>query len=503
MRLARTLLIACGLLVQVPTGVPQAWAQTDLKVAAPALPPGLGNPFTTGSIPGIDIYMAMFNGLAELHESGELRPALATSWEAKDTLTWEFTLREGVRFANGKPFTADAVVAMFNILTTPEAAKWSMIREVNKIDSVEAVSPTLLRVRTKSPDLMLPARFAALLMIEPEYWLAVGAEEFARKPIGTGPYVVEDWSAQGITLGANPSAWRSAPTDELEILVVPEASARLAALQTDAIDIALFMGPEDIPYVEAMGGRIAPYLQGGVMGLSYILVNEDTVFADPRVRQAMTYAVNRQIIADVIFAAQTEPATQAASRLTFGYNTDLEGYAYDPDRARTLLAEAGYADGFAFTADVVTPQPMDALIWQQVAADLAKVGVTMTINAMTFSRYIQGLYQGTWTGEAFGMNYGSLPALDPLIGFQYHSCLWLKPWICDDEQTDLINRGLAAFDRETRRDLVSELLRVTYEEPIGLYLYERARFDALSRRITNYRAPFGYTSFHDITVSDD
>lgn len=481
----------------------QAMAETGLKVAVPALPPGLGNPFTTGSIPGIDIYMAMFDGLAELHESGELRPALATYWEAKDQLTWEFTLREGVQFANGKPFTATTVVDIFDILTTPEAAKWSMIREVNKIESLEALSPTLLRVRTISPDLMLPARFAALLMIEPEYWLAVGAEEFARKPIGTGPYVVDDWSAQGIALKANPNAWRPGATDQLEILTVPESSSRLAALQTNAIDIALFMGPEDIFAVEAAGGRIAAYLQGGVMGLSYILVNEDTVFSDPRVRQAMTYAVNRQLIADIIFAGETEPATQAASHLTFGYNTDLEGYAYDPERARTLLAEAGYPDGFAFTADVVTPQPMDALVWQQAAADLAKVGVRMTINAMTFSRYIQGLYQGTWTGEAFGMNYGSLPALDPLIGFQYHSCLWLKPWICDAAQTDLINRGLAEFDREKRRDLVSELLRVTYEEPIGLYLYERARFDAVSHRITNYRAPFGYTSFHDISVSDE
>lgn len=497
MRLVRAFVVACVL-----GGVTQSNAQSDLKMAVPALPPGLGNPYTTGSIPGIDVYMAMFDGLAELHESGELRPALATSWEAKDTLTWEFTLRAGVSFANGSPFSAETVAQVFEILTTPEAAKWSMIREVNKIEAIEAVSPTLLRVRTKSPDLMLPARFAALLMVDPKYWQAVGAEEFARKPIGTGPYVVENWSAQGIKLSANQSAWRPGPTDELSILVVPESSSRLAALQTNAIDIALFMGPEDISYVEAAGGRIAAYLQGGVMGLSYILVNEDTVFSDPRVRQAMTHAINRQMIADVIFAGQTEPATQAASRLTFGYNPTLEGYAYDPERARTLLAEAGYPDGFTFTADVVTPQPTDALVWQQAAADLAKVGIRMTINAMTFSRYIQGLYQGTWTGEAFGMNYGSLPALDPLIGFQYHSCLWLKPWICDAEQTDLINRGLAEFDRDKRRDLVSELLRVTYEEPIGLYLYERARFDALSRRVTNYRAPFGYTSFHDIEVSD-
>ncbi len=478
-----------------------SFAADPLRVAVPALPPGLGNPFTTGSIPGIDIYMAMFDGLAELHESGELRPALATSWEATDELTWEFALREGVRFANGEPFTAATVERVFEILSTPQAATWSMIREVSKLESVEAVSPTLVRVTTKSPDLMLPARFAALLMVEPGYWTDVGAEAFARRPMGTGPYVVESWAAQGIDLTANEYAWRPGPTNALEMLVVPESSSRLAALQTDAVDISLFMGPEDFPMVEAAGGRIAAYPQGGVIGLSYILVNE-SVFDDPKIRQAMTYAVNRDLIAAVIFDGQTQPATQGASRLTFGYNTDLEGYPYDPDRARALLAEAGYPNGFAFTADVVTPQPTDALVWQQVAGDLAKVGIRMTVNVMTFSRYIQGMYQGTWTGEAFGMNYGSLPALDPLIGYQYHSCLWLKPWNCNPQQTDLIERGLAEFDRDTRRGIVEKLLKVTYDEPIGLYLYERARFDALGSRITSYRAPFGYTSFHDIEVSD-
>lgn len=478
-----------------------ARAAEKLTVGVPAFPPGLGNPFTTGSIPGIDIYMAMFDGLTELHEDGALRPALATAWEAKDRLTWEFTLRDDVRFASGKPFSAETVERNFQILTSPEAASWSMYREVDKIASVEAISPTRLRVRTKAPDLMLPARFAALLMVEPDYWQQVGAVAFARKPVGTGPYAVDTWSANGIALKANPQAWRPGPSERLDLRVVPEAAARLAALQTGAIDIALFMGPEDVPMITEAGGRLAAYPQGGVIGLSYILV-KDSVFKDPRVRQAMTYAVDRDAIAAVIFAGATAPATQAASRLAFGYNPDLKPYPYDPAKARALLAEAGFPNGFAFTADVTTPQPTDALVWQQVAADLAKVGVRMTINTMTFSRYIQGMYQGTWTGEAFGMNYGSLPALDPLIGFQYHSCLWLKPWNCDPLQTELIERGLAAFDAEERRALVGELLRRTYEQPIGLYLYERARFDGLGPRIVKYRAPFGYTSYHDIELTD-
>ena len=484
-------------LVLVFVLVSAARGQESLRVAVPSLPPGMGNPFTTASIPGVDIYLAMFNGLSELHESGELRPALATGWEAKDPHTWEFSLRRDVSFANGKPFDAESVAAVIRLLKQPEAQRWSVAREVSNIKGATVLSSHRIRISTHMPDLMLPARFAAIMMIEPEYWAEIGPESFSRRPVGTGPYKVENWSTQGILMSAHDQAWRSGLAHELEVLLVPESAARLSAVQTGASDIALFMGPEDAPMIEAAGGRLVAFPQGSVIGLAYILV-EDTVFSDPRVRQAMTYAVNRQQITDIIFAGATEPASQPAPNSAFGYNADLKPYPYDPERARALLIEANYPNGFTFRADVVTPQPTDTLLWQQVAADLAKVGITMELNTMTFARFIRGLYQGQWTGQAFGMNYNSLPALDPLIGMQFHSCLSVEPWICDAEQTNLIKSAMSEFDAKKRRESVQSLMRMAHEEPIGLYLYERVRFDALGPRIKSFRAPFGYTSFHDI-----
>jgi peptide/nickel transport system substrate-binding protein len=297
----------------------------------------------------------------------------------------------------------------------------------------------------------------------------------------------------------NPHAWRKPKVPNLTVRAVPETSARLAGVQAGALDIALNMGPEDISALEDYGGRVHAYPQSGVMGLSFILVKQ-TPFSDARVRRAMTYAVNRQAIVDTIFAGKARMASQAGPSPAFGHDPNLKPYPYDPGKARALLAEAGYAKGFAFSAEVMLVNSTDASLWQAVKADLIKVGVDFTINAVPFARYNQGLYTGNWTGEAFGMNYGSLPALDPIITFQYHSCLWLKPWVCDAAQTDLIKRIMAEFDRAKREALTRELMQMTYHDPLGIYLYEVTRFDGLGPRIAAYRSPFGFTAYHDIAL---
>lgn len=476
-----------------------ASAADKVTVGVSALPAGMGNPYTTGGFPGIDFHGSIFDGLAELSEDSTLKPALALSWEAKDNLTWIFKLRPNVKFANGAAFSAKTVEAVYAILSTEQAKAWSMVREVRNIESVKALDALTVEVRTHTSDLMLPARFAALKMIDPEAWARLGPEGFAKQPIGTGPYIVKSWANQQVDMTANPYAWRKPKVPTLTIRAVPETSARLAGLQAGALDVALNMGPEDISALEEFGGRVHTYPQSGVMGLSFILVKQ-TPFSDKRVRQAMTYAVNRQAIVDTIFAGKAKVASQPGPSPAFGHDPTLKAYPYDPDKARALLAAAGFAKGFAFSADVMLVNSTDASLWQAVKADLMKVGVDFTINAVPFARYNQGLYSGNWTGEAFGMNYGSLPALDPMVGFQYHSCLWLKPWICDAAQTDLIKRITSEFDRAKRESLTRELMRITYEDPIGIYLYEVTRFDGLGPRVATYRSPFGYTAYHDISL---
>lgn len=472
-----------------------------LTVALPAFPAGLGNPFTSGGFPGIDFYNVVFDGLAELSEDGTLKPALALAWRPRDERTWEFTLRPDVRFSNGEAFDAETVVQVFAILSTQEAQRWSMIREVRNIESIVAEGPSTVVVTTREPDLLLPARFAAIKMVAPKYFREIGAQAFARAPVGTGSFKVTKWDGQRVAFEENPYAWRKPKERRLEIVAVPEAAARRTGVQTGALDVALNMGPEDIPLIESGGGRVFVYPQSGLTGLSFVLV-KPSVLDDVRVRRALNHAVNKQAIVDVIFAGKTRPASQAAPSTAFGFDPTLQPYSYDPAKARTLLAEAGFPNGFSITADITVAGSTDASVWQQVASDLAAVGVELKLNVMTFARASEAMYQGNWSGETFAMNYGTLPALDPLVGFQYHSCLWIKPWVCDAAQTDLIERGMREFDRAKREALVRELMQVTHEAPLGIYLYEIVRFDALSARVVFYRSPFGHTAYHDIDLKD-
>jgi peptide/nickel transport system substrate-binding protein len=465
------------------------------------LPPAFGNPFMTGGWPGLAVWPAIYDGLAELNADGSLAPALATSWNFENERTWVFNLRRDVKFSNGEPFDAHTVVEVMTYLLKPESARLSIVREVRNIETVTARDDYTVVVTTKNPDRFTPAKFAAVKMIEPKAFAAMGAEAYARAPIGTGPYKVDSWSLSEIRFSENPYAWRKPIMKNLRIVALPEVGARVKALQSDTVDVALQLGPDDIAQVEAAGDRMVSNYLGGIVAMPFMLVREN-MFKDVRVRQAVNYAVNRQAIVDVLLAGRTKLASQTTAHTAIGYVKDLAPYPYDPAKAKVLLKEAGYPNGFTFTVDVyVTGANADAAVYQQVANDLAQIGVTMKINVMAFPRYNEALYQGNWTGEMILFSYGTLPSMDPMATYQYHSCSWVKPWVCDPELQAMIDKAQTTFDLEQRTALVQQLLRKTHDEPLGLYLHETNRFDGVAKRVENYRAPFGFPQYREIVLT--
>jgi peptide/nickel transport system substrate-binding protein len=496
-------LLAVLLLLVAVFAAPSAVARDTetLTFAIADLPPAFGNPYMTGGWPGLAIWPAIYDGLAELQADGSLAPALALSWAFEDEYTWVFRLREGVRFSNGEPFNAHTVVQVMAYLLQPESARLSIVREVRNIESVAARDDFTLVVKTREPDRFTPAKFAAVKMIEPKAFAALGAEAYARAPIGTGPYQVESWGLNEIRMRENPFAWRRPIVKRLRIVALPEVGARVKALQSDTVDVALQLGPDDIAQVEAAGDVMTSNYLGGIVAMPFILVR-DTPFNDVRVRRAVNYAVNRQAIVDVLLAGRTRLASQTTAHTAIGYVEALEPYPYDPEKAKALLREAGFPNGFTFTTDVyVTGANADAAVYQQVANDLAQVGLTMKLNVMAFPRYTEALYQGNWTGEMMLFSYGTLPSMDPIATYQYHSCAWVKPWVCDPALQSLIERTQTTFDLDARTALVQELLRRTHDEPLGLYLHETNRFDGVAPRVQGYRAPFGFPHYWEMSLA--
>ena len=479
-----------------------AGAEKVLRFGSVSLPQSLGNPYSsytiTTAVPGL----AVFDSLTVIDLEGTLQPWIAERWDSIDPLTWHFTLRPDVFFSNGEPFDAAAAAAALNYFASGDGQIEVIAQSVEGVVSARAIDPLILEVKTKAPNILLPRRLSGIRIPAPGPWAELGRQGFAQAPVGSGPFIATRWDTTQVDLVANPNSWRAPKLDRVVIKAVPEITTRLQGLITGALDIALDIGPDNVPILEAAGGRLNIRPSGRVQLLTFMSIGDSPV-ADVRVRQALNYAVNKQQIIDVLLGGATEPSGQAAVKASFGYNPDVKPYHYDPDKARALLAEAGYPDGFDLPADM-TPGAMagDGAWYLQIANNLADVGVRVTYQAFPFTIHIRKIRQGGWSGLAFGMDFNNLPSLDVLWPLRIHSCLWNAPWHCRPEWVPLIEDAEQEFDLEKRRRKTQALVQLYRDEPTSLYLWEMPGIDGVAGRVLNYKPRNAFISFHELDVKD-
>ena len=472
-----------------------------LRIGMESMPPGNGNPHTSGGFPPVFIWSALFDTITELDDDGALRGALAESWYIEDQLTWVFRMRDGIHFSNGESFDAIAAQETINFLLSDEGRVLSAYRELRTVDRVRARDRLTLEVKTSQPDSMIPSRFAGLRIHPPRYFEDVGPEAFALAPHGTGTFMVDTWEPGQASAVPNPYAWRPAKLDRIKFIGVTDATARTQALLSGSVDIAFNIDPSDIDQVKAAGAWIN-YRERKSVQMWQFITEVESPLQDKRVRQALNYAVDMEMIVRALLLGITRAATQPAARGTFGYNPNLLTYPYDPDKARSLLTEAGYPDGFSIAFQVAVPSSEKAAIYLQIVQYLKQVGVNVQLIRVPMSKQIQSIYGAPWNGKAFNMNYGSLPSLDPLSSLRFHSCLWPRPWIC---RADIAERALAAdreFDKEKRRKIVSGLLHDLHDDPPGIIMYEEIHPDAIGKEVKTYGAPFGFVRYHTLEAKD-
>lgn len=484
---------------------PQPDTAKVLRVGIVTMPPERGYPFNSTGIPTIYTYRAIFDGLTFVNEAGEVQPFLATSWEQVDPLTWRFKLREGVTFSNGKPFTADAVVFAVKHIRKPENQIDSIARELIGVADAEAEGPHSVLIRTSRVEPLLPAALEQMMIVEPEHFARVGKEGFAAAPVATGPFMVSNWGSNKIELAAFKGSWRAPKVDRIELLALPETSARVQALESGQIDIAVSLGYEHIAALEQTGARSSVSKTTSALALTFILTKlpEGHPLTDVRVRRALNYAVDKPAYIKALLGGLTQPASQPTTASGFGYNPELKPYPYDPERAKALLAEAGYPNGFSFTAEV-TAGGGAALpeVYQQAAVDLGRIGVNMSLRVITLPQLIRLTNEGDFNSEAFGMNFDAGRTTDALRPTRVHSCLRPHPWICDRALTAKIEKAYDTGDLETRRKLTQEIMASFHDDPPVVWLHEVAMFEGLSPRVRNYRVDNTVISYHDIDLAE-
>lgn len=448
-----------------------ATAETVLRVARNAAPPSLGNPLTSVGQPGSGVWSVLFDSLTIIGPGGALRPGLAVSWDTTSDTRWLFKLRTGVTFHNGAPMTADSVAAILEYLRSPEGRRFYVSTEVDTISAIEVIDAETIAIETHTPDAILPKRMALIAIPEPTAWRTLGPEGFAQAPIGTGSFKLREWGqATGrMVFDADPNSWRAPKDiDVLELWTVADATARVQALITGQVDVLEAVSIDDVEQLELAGFKIWSFGGAQVSSIAFRTVgNPDSPLQDVRVRQALNYAVNREIIADVLFGGKAEPASQGASEGTFGYDPSLDPIPYAPDQAKALLKDAGYGDGFSMTIEVLTGfSSIDTLLYQQVAQDLRAIGVDVTVRTPPFAAWLRKFQSNEWGDtDGFSLMWDSGAYADAIRPTRNFSCAKAVPFFCDESIMPLIeetDRIMNVADRERHlRDVMRRMRDVS------------------------------------------
>ena len=504
-RLLRTTHTIClavlfGVIMAVTLPHESKAAEAEITVASPLFPPARGNPYSNALVPSIWIYEAMFDSLTRIGKAGRVEPALALAWDQIGPLEWRVTLRPDVRFSNGEAFDASAVVAAFDYLSSDEGQTTAVARQWAQLPVVTAEDPETVLFQTIQPDPILIRRLAAIRIAAPQRLAELGMTEFAAAPAGTGPFTVESWSTTRIDLTAFEGSWRPPGVDRLTFLRIPEPIARQQALATGSVDIAFAMNVEFEPVLEAIGGSLVAERSAANQVIAF-RTGIDGPLQDVRVRQALNYAVNKNAMVDLLLGGRSEVASQPAPSDVPGHVDELTPYEYDPDRARQLLSEAGYQDGFSLTIEAPNAGGSNAdEIYVLVASDLRRVGVEAEV--ITFPNMESGrrIAQGGWEGGAFLLTTDSMPTLDPLRPFFVASCAWPSQWHCNAAQSALSEAADKEPDPQVRLGMIQDLQRQFHEDPPYLYLIRLVNFTAVGPRVQGFETNFGIIAYHQLTL---
>lgn len=496
-------LAAWCLLLGATVGVPNLVVaeETTLRVGNVTMPPSVGNPFRNTGTPHIFTWSSLFDGLTRIDAQGRVNPWLAVGWTNLDSLTWRITLRPGVTFSNGAPFTADAVVNVIDFFHSDAAAREVIARELGFIKTARKIDDLTVELITDVPTPHLPRTLPLLYMVEPKQWVALGPDGFAQKPVGTGPFKLDKPDAAGWKMSAFKQSWRAPRVDKLTWIAAPEASSRVQAVLADQMDIALSLGPDDTAAIEAGGDKGQTWGNASVWAIHFHH-DKNTPLKDVRIRQALNYAVDRKALVQGLLGGSTVEATQPGPRNAIGFDPTIPPIPYDPALAKKLLAEAGYANGFKFVVQaVIGSGPADGAVYQKVAQDLASIGVTMEIRPFPSNELIRAVVEGSWNGDAFGLTYATEPTIDVLRPMQNHSCLWSKPWYCDQSIMPTIKSALSEFNEAKGLALRHQVMRFYRDQYVSLFLYEMPRFAGLRANITGFEELHGFINFDQIRKS--
>ncbi|AWM88437.1 peptide ABC transporter substrate-binding protein [Microvirga sp. 17 mud 1-3] len=412
-----------------------AAAENAIRIALSS-PPTTLDPHFHNLTPNSALSMHVFEPLFRIDEkSGRAAPGLAKSWEAPDERTWIVNLAEGVTFSNGKPFTANDVIYSICRIPTIKDSPGSFMGQIQAVENIEALSPHQIRITTKGPYPILPVDLADVMIVSAET-AGAGAVTFGLKgcngfvegptdkynstdlAVGTGPFKYTSFvPGEKIDLVANDKYREGkAVWDKVTLRIIPNDVARVAALLSHEVDLIERPPLQDLSRIKANDKlAVTGTVSERIIYLAFDVEQEPTPgikgtdgknpFKDKRVREAVTHAISRDVIVEKVMRDQAQSAGQLLSPGSFGYfETGFAPDSYDPEKAKALLSEAGYPNGFELVIGATNNRYVnDARIAETLAQMLTRVGIKTSVDASNFSifsekrnKYQFSSYLGGW-----------------------------------------------------------------------------------------------------------
>ncbi len=479
------LLLLVSLIAAVPlfAGTPAPRYGGILRLSDQADGVNMGYPPKLGRIYANRMAAPAIETLFRFDKTGKPVPFLATRYkEDPNAMTLTITLRTGIKFHDGTDFNAEAVKWNLEQCVTAKTAG------TEKFKSVDAVNPSTVRITLTEWDNTIVSSLALTMgmMISPESCKKNGPEWAAKNPVGTGPFQFVSWDKEAKTVYKKFSGyWQKGKPylDGIEWIPMADSMTRVFSLKKGETDLMIITTGKDIADLERSGFIVKRQQVGsGVISITFDSANQNSPFSRLKVRQAAQHAIDAAGLNKAIYYGEVKPANQWTYHGHWAHNAAIKGYPYDPARAKRLLAEAGYPNGFRTKLTHLTSPDNDKL-YQAVQGYLQAVGIDAQLEPVQSGRYDTFYFGGAaWDGVIEVSPSSANPDLTSVMGMRhYKGSKFYSQMLLPDDFVKAVQDSITAKDFTSKKKYIQQALKLMSDTYcLSAFLVERGQF-AVSR----------------------
>lgn len=443
--------------------------------------------------PTYNIDRQLYDTFLDQGDDMKVTASVAKNWTAVNETTWKFELRDDVYFHDGEQLTASDVKFSIERILKPEN-KSAQIGNFKAIKKITVDNDFNLTMETDGPYPLLLTRLSALRLVPEHYVKEVGKEQFALKPLGSGPYKLSKWvKDESVELVANDKYWGGEPeVKKVVFKPVPEAAARVMALQKGEADLIVNLPPHQVADLEK-NDKTAVESVSSTRFIMLPFTTKNSAVSDVRVRQAVNYAIDVDSIIENIFGGRATASSQPVGNFDLGYKKDLKPYGYNPEKAKQLLKEAGYEDGLKLRLGSPNGRYiMDKEVAEAVKLQLEQAGFEIDLTFEEWGNYATKTLQGTMDYDLWLIGWGSSTFdAGSTLNFWLNSALVTRYYQADAKTTEFLdntlNTALKTIDENNRVEMYHQVIQKIYDDAAFVTLYQQEDLYGVSTRI-NWKA---------------